>query len=82
MMLEMTEVWDTCRRKVLTGSRNRLREKIVLQKRKKKKKLKRVDDLKSILTLNMEVQNLEFSQLVSGLVFGPVFPNYAPFSTF
>ena len=40
--------------------------------------MKGVGDLKRALTLSMEMQSLEFDKLV----FGPVFPHYAPFPSF
>lgn len=39
-------------------------------------------DLKSALVSQMEMQNLEFIQLVFGLFFGSVFPHSAPFLLF
>ena len=55
----MPESWN----KLLTGTRISPRERSVLQSTK----LKGVGDLKSILTSGMEMQGLEFAQLVSVL---------------
>jgi hypothetical protein len=43
--------------------------------------LKGVGDLKSILTSDMEMQSLEFAQLLFGLCFGPIFPHFFSLSS-
>ncbi|CAO2634474.1 hypothetical protein LEMLEM_LOCUS22679 [Lemmus lemmus] len=63
-MLEMPEPWDTCRGELLTESGTSTRERSVLLSTK----LNRIGGLKSILTSDMEMQSLEFDQLVFGLV--------------
>ena len=69
--------WKTVLRAILTAGphpRN-FRNKCVAAS-----KAERSGDLKSALTLDEEMQNLEFAQLV--LVFSSVFPHYAPFPPF
>ena len=62
-MLEMPESWGTCQGELLTGSGTSPRERSVLQSTK----LKGIGDLKSALTSDVEMQSLEFAQLVFGL---------------
>ena len=69
---------DTCSEKLLMENGTRPRQRSVLQPTK----LNGVRDLKSILTSDMEMQTLEFAQLVFSSCFGPVFPHYAPFPIF
>ena len=57
------KLWNTCWGKLLTGSWNSPREQCSLQSTK----MKGVRDLKSALTSDMDIQNLEFIQLVSCL---------------
>ena len=63
-MLETPELWDTCRGELLTGSGSGPRDRCVLQSTK----LKGVEDLKSTLTSDKDMQNFQFAQLVFGLV--------------
>jgi hypothetical protein len=70
----MTEPWDTCQGKLLTGSGTILGERGVLQSTK----MRGIGDLKSALTPSIKMQSLEFAQLV----FSPIFPHCAPFLTF
>jgi hypothetical protein len=56
----MSEPWDTCQGKLLRGSGTSQRKRSVLQSTK----LKGVGDLKSIWTSDMEMQSLEFAQLI------------------
>ena len=62
-MLDMPEPWDRCllRGELLTGNRTSPREGGVLQS--------------SALTSDMEMQNLEFAQMVSSLAFLPMLPS-------
>ena len=77
-MLEIPESWDTCQEELLTGCGTNLRERNVLQTTK----LKIVGDLKSTLTTDVEMQNLEFALLVFRSCFDPASPHYAPFLPF
>jgi hypothetical protein len=65
-MLKMPEPRDTCRRKLLTGSGTSPGEKFVALNKDKKG----VGDLKTALTSDMEIQSLEFAQLVSCFALG------------
>lgn len=56
--LEMSESWDTCWKEMQTGSSSRGRSVLLSTN------LKGVIDLKSLLTSGMEMQSLEFRQLV------------------
>lgn len=69
-MLEIPESWDTCQRKPTTETGTSSRERRGLQSRK----LKGIGGLKSVLTSDMAMQSLEFSQLVSSLVLAQYFP--------
>jgi hypothetical protein len=62
-MLEVPELCNTCRGKLLTGSGTSQRERIVLQSTK----LKGTGDLKSILTSDTVMQSLRFAQLAFGV---------------
>ena len=57
------KVVDSCQKEMLTGSGTSPRERNMMQSTK----LKGVGDLKNILSSDMEMQNLEFAQLVFGL---------------
>ncbi|KAL6033305.1 hypothetical protein STEG23_014953, partial [Scotinomys teguina] len=61
-MLEMPELWDTLLKRAANGVEP-AQERSVLQSTK----LKEIGDLKSISTLDMEMQNLQFAQLAFGL---------------
>ena len=74
-MLEMPESWDTCQGELLTGSGTSPRERSVLQSTKE---VKGVGDLKSALTSDMEMQSLEFAQLVFGLALVQYFLSMLP----
>ena len=75
-MLQMPELWDIYHRKLLTGSETSPRERSVLQSTK----LKGAGDLKSTLTSDMEMQSLEFAQMLFSLaLFGPDFLTMLPF---
>lgn len=67
-MLEIPESWDACQEELLTGSGTNLRERNVLQTTK----LKIVGDLKSTLTTDVEMQRVEFAQLVSALLWSSI----------
>ena len=56
-------MWDICQGKLLTGCRTKPRERSLLQSTK----MKGVGDLKSTLISEVEMQCLEFAQLVCGL---------------
>ena len=60
-MFEMPKLWNICQGKLLTGKIS------LLQSTKMKKG---VEDLKTALTSDMEMQSLEFAQLVSCLALG------------
>ena len=75
--LQMPQLWDTCQGELLTGSRTNIRERSILQSTK----LKGVGYLKDILTIDMEMQNLEVCS-TGQFCFGTVFSHYAPFPTF
>ena len=59
----MTELWDTCQEKLLTGNRTNLGERSLSLSTK----MKWFGDLRRALTSDMELQSLEFAQLVFGL---------------
>lgn len=63
-MLEIPESWDTCIGELLTGHRTSSREISVLQTIK----MKGDENLKSVLTSDREIQSLDISKLVFGLV--------------
>lgn len=62
-MLEMSEPWDTSQEKLLTESGTSPKKRIDLQSAN----LKGFGDVKNVLTLDIEMQILEFVQLVMGL---------------
>ena len=62
-MLEMPKSRDTCQEELHTACGTSPRSRSVLQS----EKLKGVGDLKITLTSDMEMQNLEFVLLISGL---------------
>ena len=63
-MLQRPETWDTGQREMITGSGTIPRERSTLQSTK----LKGAGKLKSTLKKDMEMQSLEFVQLVFSLV--------------
>lgn len=73
-MLEMPEPWDTFWGKLLPENGTSPRERSVLQSTE----LKGVGDLKSVLTSDMEMQSLEFSQLGFGLALVQYFLTMLP----
>ena len=62
-MLEMPELWGTCPGELLTVSGNSPRDRSMLQFN-----WNGFGDLKSILTSDMEMQSLEFAQLVFDII--------------
>lgn len=62
-MLEMTETWDTCQGKLLSGNGTSPRERIMFQS----KTVKGVWELKCDLTAVMEMQSLGYAQLTFSL---------------
>jgi hypothetical protein len=75
-MLETPELWDTCRGELLIGSGNSIRERSVLQSIK----MKGVGDLKSVLTSDMERQNLEFALMFFSILWSSIFSLCSLFS--
>ena len=63
-MLVMPESWNTCQEKLLIGSAISPRERGVWQSTK----IKGIGDLKSALTLDMEMQGLELAQVGFSIV--------------
>jgi len=74
-ILKMPELWDTCQGELLRGSGTSPRERSVLQSTK----LKGVRYLKSMLTSDGEMQNLEFAQLVCKFALIQYFLTMFPF---
>ena len=70
-MLEMPEPWDTCQGEMLTGSGNSPRERSMLVHKDERNWI-------SALTSDMEMQSLEFAQLVFDRVFVQYFLTMFP----
>jgi hypothetical protein len=74
----MPELWDTCQGELLTDSGTGPRERSVLQSTK----LKGIRELKSALTSDMEMQSLEFTQMVFSLALVQYFLTMIPLFPF
>ena len=73
-MLGLLELWDVWQGKLLKGSEVSPKERSMLQKTE----LKGAGDLKSILTLDLEIQSLKFAQLVFGLALFQYYLTFLP----
>lgn len=76
-MLGMPELWDICQGELHTGSGVSLKERSVLPSAKLE-----VQSHPSVLTLDMELQYLEFALLVFSLVLVPQSLTVSPFLHF